>query len=143
MHPQDQVHRDLVHLGRIFREARESKKLSLKEIESEISIRVSCLEAIETGQLGRLISPVYARGFICKYADCLDLDGDQLLRDHPYVLQLFHEFSNKDLDSLFEVSSLMMRDSHSKDLRSSIWKGIFVVISILIVWWLATVFHIL
>ena len=62
------MHEELIHLGMVFAERRKEKHLSLKEIENALSIRISHLQAIEEGEIGKLISPIYAQGFIKKYA---------------------------------------------------------------------------
>ncbi len=69
------MHTDLIKMGETLRTRRKEKNLSLKEVENATSIRMSYLESIEEGHLGKLISPIYAQGFIKKYATYLDLDG--------------------------------------------------------------------
>jgi Helix-turn-helix domain len=69
--------------GEIFRLKRAEMNLSLKEVENATSIRTTYLQAIEDGLVGQMISPVYAKGFIIKYAKFLSLNPDQILRDHP------------------------------------------------------------
>lgn len=70
-------------VGEIFRLKRAEMNLSLKEIENATSIRMTYLQSIEDGKIGQMISPVYAKGFIIKYAKYLNLNGDQILADHP------------------------------------------------------------
>ncbi|WP_213357950.1 helix-turn-helix domain-containing protein [Chlamydiifrater phoenicopteri] len=134
------VHKDLIRLGDAFRRTREEKGLSLREVESAISIRVHCLEAIESGCLGKLISPVYARGFIKKYASFLGLDGEQMLRDHPYVLKLLDEFTSKDAELVFELG-FGSRSTPGRDVK---WlpgaaKIALSVIGAAILWWFISI----
>lgn len=70
-------------IGETFRQRREELKISLKEAENATSIRMGHLKAIEAGEMKKLISPVYAQGFIRQYANFLGLDGDAILRSHP------------------------------------------------------------
>lgn len=70
-------------VGEMFRLRRAEMNLSLKEAENATSIRMAYLQAIEDGQIGQLISPVYAKGFIQQYCAFLDLDAEQILHDHP------------------------------------------------------------
>lgn len=70
-------------IGESLRQRRQEMNLSLKEAENATSIRSSYLQAIEEGQAEKLISPVYAQGFIRQYASFLGLDGDSMVRSHP------------------------------------------------------------
>jgi cytoskeletal protein RodZ len=74
-------------LGQVFAERRVEKKLSLKEVESATSIRASYLDAIEQGQMEKLISPVYAQGFVRQYATFLGIDGDKLISENSEVFR--------------------------------------------------------
>ena len=89
------MHSELVHLGEVFKNRREERNLSLKEVENAISIRISFLEAIELGHLAKLISPIYAQGFLKKYATFLDLDNEELMKEHPYVIKILNEQSQQ------------------------------------------------
>lgn len=72
----------LKQLGELLRQQREEKNLSLKEVENAISVRINHLKAIEEGGSGKLISPVYAKGFVKQYAGFLGLDGEQLVTQY-------------------------------------------------------------
>lgn len=74
-------------LGELLRQKREEKNLSIKEAENATSIRGTYLQSIEEGHLDKLISPVYAQGFIRQYASYLGLDGESLIRNHPELFQ--------------------------------------------------------
>lgn len=106
----------LLHLGQIFQRTREERHLSLREVENATSIRVNYLEAIEQGQLGRLISPIYAQGFIKKYATFLELDGDSLLQQHPYVMQVLSESTHR-ADLALGLSSLEVRGTPAGEVK--------------------------
>lgn len=69
-------------LGDSLRQAREEKNFSLKEVENATSIRMSYLKAIEEGEMEKLISPVYAQGFVKQYAVFLGLEADNLIKEH-------------------------------------------------------------
>jgi cytoskeletal protein RodZ len=72
---------DLQSLGLQFSQRRQERKLSLKEVETATSIRTGYLEAIEAGQIEKLISPIYAQGFVRQYAAYLGLDGDRIVTE--------------------------------------------------------------
>ena len=54
---------DAKKVGEIFRAKREEKKISLKEVESSTSIRMSYLSAIEEGRTDAFHSTFYLYGF--------------------------------------------------------------------------------
>lgn len=75
----NQLHREqLVYIGQILREARETAGLSQAVLAEKTLIRLSLLEAIETADISQLPEPVYTRGLIRRYGDSLGLDGETL-----------------------------------------------------------------
>jgi cytoskeletal protein RodZ len=74
---------EMKNLGESFKQRRKEMNISLKEAENATSIRMSYLQSIEDGDLSKLISPVYAQGFVKQYAGFLGLDGDKIIKDHP------------------------------------------------------------
>src|SRR5436305_11125647 len=50
----------------------------MRDIHSVTAIPLSCLAALEEGDLSQLPSPVYARGYIRSYAEAVRLDGDRM-----------------------------------------------------------------
>ena len=66
-------------LGHILREARETKGLTLAEVETDIRINTRFLEALENGDYAILPTPVHVRGFLRNYARFLGLDPQPLL----------------------------------------------------------------
>ena len=75
----------LKSVGEAFKQKREEMNLSLKEVENMTSIRSNYLKSIEEGQVSKLISPVYAQGFVKQYALFLSLDADKILQDNPQM----------------------------------------------------------
>lgn len=66
-------------LGRLLREAREKKEVSLAEVETATKIRQKYLVALEEGDYEKLPPGVYVRGFLRRLADYLDLDAEELI----------------------------------------------------------------
>jgi len=129
---------ELVHLGEVFKARRDEKRLSLKEVENATSIRMSYLQAIEEGHLGKLISPIYAHGFISKYATFLEMDGDQLIREHPYVQKILTEKNPESDDFPLGIGSLEVRGSPGGEVKwlpNLMWVGLS-VLGILTFWFL-------
>ncbi len=71
-------------LGHILREARETKGLTLQEVQAETRISNRYLEALENGDYDRLPTPVHVRGFLRNYARFLGLDPQPLLDRYEY-----------------------------------------------------------
>lgn len=69
-------------VGEQLKQRRTEMNISLKEVENATSIRSSYLQSIEEGDVGKLISPVYAQGFVRQYAIFLGLDGDKIVKEH-------------------------------------------------------------
>ncbi len=91
-------------VGELIKQRRQEMNLSLKEVENGTSIRMSHLQAIEEDDMSKLISPVYAQGFLRQYASFVGLDGDKLLKDHP------QHFTRPDSqDFAYGIGTLEMR----------------------------------
>lgn len=112
-------------IGEIFRHRREDLGVSLKDIESETSIRVPYLQAIEEGNIDQLISPAYARGFIKQYANYLGLDGDRIVREHRLFTGQRPQMEHLELTALNARKSSRNRSSFSSNLY---WLGVTVAV---------------
>ncbi len=74
-------------LGHVLREARETKGLTLAEVEAKTRINRRFLEALEKGEYHLLPTPVHARGFLRNYARFLHLDPEPLLERFELIKQ--------------------------------------------------------
>ncbi len=127
-------------MGEIFKQRRKEMNLSLKEIENATSIRSSYLQSIEEGELKKLISPIYAQGFVTQYAAFLGLDGEQIIKSYPEIFKRVgvQEFS-------YGIGTLEVRSNPSagiKGLPNALWIGLFLVI-LLGTWFLARSFDLI
>jgi cytoskeletal protein RodZ len=61
--------------GAQLRQAREHRGLSLDEVATKTRVQRRYLQALEEGTVDKLPEPVYARGFLKRYADFLNLDS--------------------------------------------------------------------
>ena len=121
-------------LGEIFRQRRAEINLSLKEIENATSIRMVYLQGIESGTIGSLISPVYARGFVKQYAHFLGLDGDAMVNANS---DLFSASEKQEFS--YGIGTLEIRESAGggvKWLPNLLWATLTVVI-LVAAWYLA------
>lgn len=73
------------HFGHYFRQRREDRGLTLREVENVTSIRCSYLDGIEQGKIVTMLSPVYAKGFVRQYANFLGLDGDRFIKEYGHL----------------------------------------------------------
>jgi cytoskeletal protein RodZ len=85
---------------------------------------MSYLQAIEDGDGTRLISPVYAQGFVKQYAIYLGLDGEQLVQQHP---EIFNKPENQHFD--YGIGTLEKRGSPGAAVSSmpnAVWGALFI-----------------
>jgi len=61
-------------IGKILRQAREERGLTIEQVAEEIYIRPHYLQAMEAGQFDVMPSRTQMRGFLRSYADFLHLD---------------------------------------------------------------------
>jgi cytoskeleton protein RodZ len=67
-------------IGVLLRRTREGRRIAIGDVAATLRIRVTYLEAIETGAYEKLPGPVYAVGFVRAYAEYLGLDGEEAAR---------------------------------------------------------------
>lgn len=93
-------------LGEELKKKRCALNLSLKEAENGTSIRMSYLKSIEEGDLGAIISPVYAEGFVKQYANFLQMDGEKLVKENR---ELFARSTEQRFD--YGIGTLEVREN--------------------------------
>ena len=69
----------MLTIGEQLKQARETKKLTIKQVVQAIQVRSYYLQAMETDDFTALPSHAQARGFLRSYAEYLKLDADQLV----------------------------------------------------------------
>lgn len=122
---------DLKRLGDQFKQRRKEMNLTLKEAENATSIRMNHLQSIEDGEMSKLISPVYAQGFLKQYAAFLGLDGENMIREHPEIFNR-HELQ----DFSYGIGTLEMRGNPSSSVKwfpNAIWL-VLIVLVVLAAW---------
>jgi len=73
----------LAAIGRQLKEQREVQSLSIAEISGRTKIQQRLLQAIEAGDLEPLPEPVYIQQLVRRYAETLDLQGEEVARALP------------------------------------------------------------
>jgi len=134
------IKEEMKSIGEIFKQRRKEMNLSLKEAENATSIRMSYLQAIEEGEVNKLISPIYAQGFVKQYAVFLGVDGESIIREHPEIFNrsAVQEFS-------YGIGTLEVRGNPGAGIKwfpNAIWVGAFIVV-LLFAWYFARLFEVI
>lgn len=127
------------HIGEALHQKRKEMNLSLKEAENATSIRIPLLQALEDGEMGKLISPVYAQGFLKQYAAFLGLDGERIIRDNPEVFSRAN-----DQEFSYGIGTLEARGNPGASIKwfpNAVWIVAFVVVAV-VAWYCAKLFQI-
>ncbi len=122
---------DLKNLGMTFKQRRKEMNISLKEAENATSIRMASLQSIEDGDMSKLISPVYAQGFIRQYAVFLGMDGERIIREYPEI------FSRPDpQDFAYGIGTLEVRGNPGAGIKwfpNALW--VTAIVALMIAAW--------
>lgn len=78
-------------LGEFLKKTREEKGISLKDIQDRTKIRSRYLEAIEKGEFQIVPGEVYLRGFLRSYAECIGLNGFEVVDEYKKLVAVSHE----------------------------------------------------
>ena len=116
-------------LGEILRQKRKELNFSLRDAENATSIRMTYLQALEDGEMKKLISPIYAQGFFKQYASFLGLDGERIVRDNPKVFN--HHIETQEFS--YGIGTLEGRGSPGSNVKwfpNALWILAFVALLI-------------
>jgi cytoskeletal protein RodZ len=69
-------------IGEKLRNARELKKLTIKDVSKETNISTRYLEALEEEEFDKIPGEPYLLGFLRNYAEFLKLDGDEVVQSY-------------------------------------------------------------
>lgn len=121
-------------LGETLRKKRKELNLSLREAENATSIRMVYLQALEDGEMEKLISPVYAQGFFRQYAAFLGIDGEAIVRSHPEI------FSRSERQEFaYGIGTLEFRGNPGAGVKwfpNVLWIGAFLLF-LIVAWYIA------
>lgn len=76
----------LKEIGAYLRQLRQEQSISTEEVAAKTFIPSRLLKALEEGASDQLPEPIFIQGFIRRYADALDQDGDALAKTFPTSL---------------------------------------------------------
>jgi len=128
------VTEELMTLGDTLKQKRKERNLSLKEVENATSIRMNYLQSIEDGDLNKLISPVYAQGFIRQYATFLGLDSEHIIRENPEIFN-----RQEDQEFSYGIGTLESRGNPGAGVKwvpNAVWVVAFVLV-LVVAWYFA------
>lgn len=131
---------EIKDISEAFKKRRKEMNLSLKEVENATSIRITYLQAIEDGEFKKLISPVYAQGFVRQYAAFLGVDGESIIRENP---QLFTRKEQQEF--AYGIGTLEMRGNPGSSVKwvpNFLWIAAFVML-FGAAWYLARLFEVI
>jgi len=80
-------------LGDKLKNAREFRKMTLKEISARISIPINYLEYLEQGDYEKLPADVYVAAYLKKYAKILNLDAEKIIEQFKTERRLANNLS--------------------------------------------------
>jgi len=124
-------------IGKRLREARESKGLSLRDVEEATKIRQKYLKALENEKFEEIPGKTYAKGFFKNYCNYLNLDTKELIAE--FELLLYNSFKEKDKD--YTPARTTSGAKKSKDRESKLFKYGLVVIALLLLFIAGSLFN--
>lgn len=95
----------MLSVGKLLREARERKKLSLRDVEKRIKVREQFLHALEEDKWNTFTSRIYVIGILKNYARFLELDERKILAFFRREYERIEEIKFKEKVSSSYLSS--------------------------------------
>ncbi len=119
----------MTELGKVLKEARESKGLTLDDLQQLTKIQKRYLVGIEEGNYEMMPGKFYVRAFIKQYAEAVGLDAEELFAQHqpdiPTVVQ--QDEMPQNLSRVQTKKTLPVQNSKWLDLLPKILIGVFLV----------------
>ena len=82
----------MLGIGEKLKEARQTKNISLKQVEKETKIRKKYLKALEDENFERIHGDIYIKGFIRNYGEYLDLNAQKLVEEYNEMMREQEKF---------------------------------------------------
>ena len=117
-----------------LRNAREEKKIKLKDAARKININLKYLKAIEKGDFDKLPQGTYGKSFIKEYSIFLGIDYNNLIRIYTKTLDKNQHFTNQNLKKTKknELFSRQVIKSHNFINIPKILKSAIIIIIVLL-----------
>lgn len=97
---------DLPSFGDQLKKAREEAGLTKEKVSQLLSLPAKYIDYLEAGEIEKLPADVYAKGFLRKYAQLLEIDGDVLARDYVKESRIARHLQGQNPQSLPVLRSL-------------------------------------
>ncbi len=72
-------------LGEILREAREAKGLTTSQVAAKTHILLKTIENLEEENFSKIPAPIYGRGFVRLYCECVGIDSQPLIEEYMKI----------------------------------------------------------
>jgi len=96
-------------LGNTLRENRLRRNMSTSDVAAATRMKTQTVDALESEDFRQMPAPIYSKGFIRLYAECLGLDPEPLVREY---VERFMESPSRPVQTE-RVSVLEVPDAHS------------------------------
>ncbi|RWZ60426.1 helix-turn-helix domain-containing protein [Halobacillus fulvus] len=126
-------------IGSRLKEARESRGLSLEEVQSTTKIQKRYLQAIEGNDFNTLPGKFYTRAFIREYASAVGLDPEVIMEEHKSELPTYED------EEIIQYSRVQKAKQQTTRSTSSSGKGfnlfpsiltLIVIVGVIFIFWM-------
>jgi len=69
-------------IGKTLQDARLRKKMTTSQVAAATRIKIQLIEGIERDDFSKVSAPIYGKGFIKLYAECVGLDPKPLIDEY-------------------------------------------------------------
>jgi cytoskeleton protein RodZ len=114
--------------GAKLREVRDSRKMALEDIASELHLDLLLLENIEAECLDNLPSAPFVKGYLRNYARILDVDYEP-------IIEAYNQVCGEDAPGLALVNQMKETTSGDKAPRYATWAVVAVMAISFMFWW--------
>jgi cytoskeletal protein RodZ len=126
----------LTELGKLLKEKREEKGMSLEELQTATKIQKRYLAAIEEGSYDVLPGTFYARAFIKNYCEAVGLNYETIFDEYAHEIPQAVKESTTEFEprSKRERSSINEENSFLKRLIPILLIGVLIIAVLFVVW---------
>ncbi len=117
-------------LGEILRRRREALELGTKDVALRLNVTSSLIDAVERDDYQRFAAPIYARSFLRRYAELLELPVEP-------VLAAYERLAHPEPPPLKRVSLKEQVHNGHHSMRWATYLLLLLVIVMVVVWWLS------
>ena len=113
--------------GEILKALRQSQKLAVEDIATQMRLEVKIIEALEENHLDILPSPTYIRGYLRSYSKLLATNGDK-------IIALYNEQAPEPPEIIPDVRHSTQISSSDKPVKAFTYLVSFVFVLLLLAW---------